>query len=52
MVHELAHEMLHWNDERDNVTKTMRETEAEAVAYVVCRGIGLECSTRPPTTSI
>jgi hypothetical protein len=46
MVHELAHEMLHWNDERDNVTKSMRETEAEAVAYVVCRGIGLECSTR------
>lgn len=46
MVHELAHEMLHWNDERDNITKSMRETEAEAVAYVVCRGIGLECSTR------
>jgi hypothetical protein len=46
MVHELAHEMLHWNDERDNVTKSMRETEAEAVAYVVCRGIELECSTR------
>ncbi|XZE20338.1 ArdC-like ssDNA-binding domain-containing protein [Pirellulaceae bacterium SH449] len=46
MVHELAHELLHWNDERDNVTKSVRETEAEAVAYVVCRGIGLECSTR------
>lgn len=46
MVHELAHEELHWNDKRDTVTKSMRETEAEAVAYVVCRGIGLECSTK------
>jgi hypothetical protein len=46
MVHELAHELLHWNDNRENVTKTVRETEAEAVAYVVCKSIGLDCSTR------
>ena len=26
--------------------KTVRETEAEAVAYVVCRSFGLDCSTR------
>jgi hypothetical protein len=25
---------------------TVRETEAEAVAFVVCRAAGLECSTR------
>ena len=26
--------------------KTVRETEAEAVAYVVCRAFGFDCSTR------
>jgi hypothetical protein len=26
-------------------TVTSRETEAEAVAYVVCSGVGLDCST-------
>lgn len=46
MVHELAHEMLHWNETRENLSKTVRETEAEAVAYVVCKSIGLSCSTR------
>ncbi len=46
MVHELAHEMLHWGDQRESTTKVVRETEAEAVAYVVCRSIGLECSTK------
>ena len=46
MVHELAHEMLHWGDRRESTTKVVRETEAEAVAYVVCRSVGLECSTK------
>lgn len=46
MVHELAHELLHWGDRRDATTKTIRETEAEAVAFVVCKSIGLETSTR------
>ena len=46
MVHELAHELLHWGDRRDSTTKVVRETEAEAVAYVVCRSVGLECSTK------
>ena len=45
LVHELAHELLHRGDRRDSTTKVIRETEAEAVAYVVCRGAGLECST-------
>lgn len=45
-VHELAHELLHRGDRRVSITKTVRETEAEAVAYAVCRWAGLECSTR------
>ncbi|HXN74415.1 MAG TPA: ArdC family protein [Candidatus Acidoferrales bacterium] len=42
LTHELAHEMMH-RDERRNITsKRTRETEAEAVAFVVCHAIGLE----------
>lgn len=46
LVHELAHELLHRGDRRKDTTKVVRETEAEAVAYVVCRSVGLECSTQ------
>ncbi len=46
LTHELAHELLHQGDRRQSTTKAIRETEAEAVAYVVCRSAGLECSTR------
>ena len=42
LVHEIGHEMLHWGDRRTLTTKRVRETEAEAVAFVVCRSIGLE----------
>jgi hypothetical protein len=42
LVHELAHEMLHKADRRTATTKTVRETEAEAIAFVVCKTIGLE----------
>lgn len=45
-VHELAHELLHRGDRRDQTDKTVRETEAEAVAYAVCRWAGIDCSTR------
>lgn len=45
LVHELAHEMLHKGDARNGSTKTIRETEAEAVAFVVCQAIGLETTT-------
>ncbi len=41
LVHELAHELLHWRDERPE-TKTARETEAEAVAFVVGHAVGLD----------
>lgn len=46
LIHELAHEWLHDADARRKLTKTVRETEAEAVAYVVCQAVGLDCSTR------
>lgn len=43
-VHEFAHELLHRGDDRPK-SKTVRETEAEAVAFVVCQAIGLESGT-------
>jgi hypothetical protein len=46
LVHELAHELLHRGDRRKETTKVIRETEAEAVAYVVSKAIGLELSTK------
>jgi antirestriction protein ArdC len=45
MVHELAHEMLHQDPANRPKDKTVREAEAEAVAYVVCQGIGLDTNT-------
>jgi len=45
LVHELAHEMLHRAERRTLTTKAVRETEAEAVAFVVCQAIGLETGT-------
>jgi hypothetical protein len=37
--------MLHWGERRTLTTKRVRETEAEAVAFVICRSIGLETGT-------
>jgi antirestriction protein ArdC len=45
LTHELAHEKLHRADRRADTTKTVRETEAEAIAFVVCRAIGLDTNT-------
>jgi antirestriction protein ArdC len=45
LVHELAHEMLHRDQRRSKTTKRVRETEAEAVAFVVCSGVGLDTGT-------
>jgi hypothetical protein len=42
LVHELAHEMLHKAERRTATTKTVRETEAEAIAFVVSQAIGLD----------
>jgi hypothetical protein len=41
LVHELAHEMLHKADRRTATTKIVKETEAEAIAFVVGTTIGL-----------
>ena len=46
LAHELAHEWMHDEEHRLHMPKTVRETEAEAVAYVVCRAFGFDCSTR------
>ncbi len=42
LVHELGHEILHKAERRTLTTATVRETEAEAVAFIVGQGIGLE----------
>jgi hypothetical protein len=45
LVHEIAHEMLHRGGRRTLTTKQVRETEAEAVAFVVCQSVGLQNGT-------
>lgn len=42
LVHEVAHELLHKSTRRTATTKTVRETEAEAIAFVVSQSIGLD----------
>ena len=45
LVHEVAHEMLHANRKDRPESKTVRETEAEAVAFIVCHALGLDINT-------
>jgi hypothetical protein len=45
LVHESAHEFLHKAERRTATTKTVRETEAEAIAFVVSKAIGLSANT-------
>ncbi len=45
LVHELAHEMLHKAERRTATTKVVRETEAEAIAFVIGKAVGLETGT-------
>ncbi|QDV74539.1 ArdC family protein [Botrimarina mediterranea] len=42
LAHELAHELLHRGEDRKTLSKSVKELEAEAVAYVVARAAGLE----------
>ncbi|HTM35723.1 MAG TPA: ArdC family protein [Terriglobales bacterium] len=42
LAHEVAHEMLHRGERRKMTTKQIRETEAEAVAFVICQSVGLQ----------
>ncbi|MHB0958760.1 MAG: ArdC family protein [Pirellulaceae bacterium] len=47
LAHELAHELLHQQTgRRRSVSHAVLETEAEAVAYVVCRAMALETTAR------
>jgi hypothetical protein len=41
LVHETAHELLHKAERRTATTKRVRELEAEAVAFVVGKAVGL-----------
>jgi hypothetical protein len=45
LVHELAHEMLHKAERRTATTKVVRETEAEAIAFIVGKAVGLGTGT-------
>ncbi len=45
LVHELAHERLHHGERRGETTKTIRETEAEAVGFIVSNAFGLDAVT-------
>lgn len=46
LAHELAHELLHRGERRTQTTRTQRETEAEAVAFVVCQAFGVDTTAR------
>jgi len=41
LAHELAHEYLHKGTKRPTYSKKLKETEAEATAYIVCRHFGV-----------
>ena len=45
LAHELAHELLHRGERRGSTPRRIRETEAEATAFVVCHAVGLETGT-------
>lgn len=45
LVHEAAHERLHHGPDADRSDLTTRELEAEAVAFVVGQGMGLDMNT-------
>ena len=46
LAHEIGYEMLHRGPRRHETTKKVRETEAQAVAFVVCRACGVDTATR------
>ena len=51
LIHEAAHLALKHGSRRTTTTKTVRETEAEAVAFVVAQGIGINASQSASYTS-
>lgn len=54
LVHELAHELLHWKekspfymDDADSSSREMKELQAESVSYVVLKHYGLPVTQHP-----
>jgi hypothetical protein len=47
LSHELAPVRLHFSPRRSDTIKCIRETEAEAVAFVVSQPIGLDTNSAP-----
>lgn len=47
LIHEWAHFLLHFDSERKDLARDVRELEAETVAYVVCDCIGLTSAKSP-----
>ncbi len=45
LVHELAHELMHGGEKRQFLSRKVKETEAEATAYVVGLAVGLDMNT-------
>jgi len=45
LVHEYGHELLHRGERRKETSKKVRETQAEAVGFVVSHAIGLDART-------
>jgi len=42
LAHEIGRETMHRSERRSSISKRIHETEAEAVAFVVCSAIGLD----------
>jgi antirestriction protein ArdC len=52
LAHEFAHELLHRGPRRSSTSRRIRETEAEATAFVVCQAIGLETGSAASETTL
>lgn len=44
LIHEIAHELLHWREGDRPESRTVREIEAEMVAYIICKRLGIDVS--------
>ena len=44
LAHELAHERLHYGERKGETTKKVRETEAEAVGFIVANAFDLDAT--------
>lgn len=42
LVHEMAHSVLHWGDNRSSLTKEQKELEAEATSFAVLTHYGID----------